>query len=160
MVRTQVWSLCGLLTVLPLDSRVYVWLTVQFWNFICGRQENLEMRSSVYEMNYRLDVLVCKFVNEKYSKNQMSTSHFVAFQTLCHPETNIDRTICFPDYFQAQPRPKPKLEAEMAIFSIVTTTHPPIHLDKLKFGIRQHDSHKAKLFIWLSWTYNSFWIHN
>ena len=28
---------------------------------------------------------------------------------------------------QAQPKPKSKLEAEMAIFSIVTTTHPPSH---------------------------------
>ena len=33
--------------------------------------------------------------------------------------------ICY-NSCQAQPKPKPKLEAEMAIFSIVTTTHPPI----------------------------------
>ena len=30
-------------------------------------------------------------------------------------------------FCQAQPKPKCKLEAEMAIFSIVTTTHPATH---------------------------------
>ena len=30
-------------------------------------------------------------------------------------------------YCQAQPKPKSKLEAEMAIFSIVTTTHQDTH---------------------------------
>ena len=43
---------------------------------------------------------------------------------------------------QSQPKPKPKLEAEMAIFSIVTITHPATHPDKFKFGIRKHNSQK------------------
>ena len=45
---------------------------------------------------------------------------------------------------------KPKLVAEMAIFSIVSTTHSPIHSsahpsthpDKFEFGIGQHNSQK------------------
>ena len=41
---------------------------------------------------------------------------------------------------RAQPKPKPKLEAEMAIFSIITTTQPPTHPDKFKFGIGQYNS--------------------
>ena len=45
-------------------------------------------------------------------------------------------------YCQAQPKLKSKLEAEMAIFSIITTTQPPTHPDKFKFGIGQHNSQK------------------
>ena len=37
---------------------------------------------------------------------------------------------------------KSKLEAELAIFSIVTTTQPATHPDKFKFGIGQHNSRK------------------
>ena len=44
--------------------------------------------------------------------------------------------------YDCQAQPKPKLEAEMAIFSIVTTTHLATHPDKFKFGIRQHNSQK------------------
>ena len=55
-------------------------------------------------------------------------------------------------YCQAQP--KPKLEAGMDMFSIVTTTQlptkPPTHPDKSKFGIIQHNSQKqSSLTIWV-----------
>ena len=50
------------------------------------------------------------------------------------------------DFCQAQP----KLDAEMAIFSIITTTHPATHPDKYKFGTEHHRSLKdICLHIWI-----------
>ena len=63
---------------------------------------------------------------------------------------NLVIIVMIVEYCQAQPKSKPKLKlaAERAIFSIVTTTHPATHpathRDKFKFDIKQQNSQKQR----------------